>query len=310
MLANILAVLLGLASVTFYMAAFFYPEVHRRADPVWSGLGLFYALILWFCAGQMTVAVLLSQLVVVALLIGLGWQTLSVRREKTPVYQQTPVVITPEIVGDWAKNKLNQLRIAPAAPVPIRLEKRTFSEFSSDRLDPRRRPVYDYEFVEDGLAEDGLTEDGLTEEAIAADNDAIAANPENVAPPAAIAEILSVEIPEPVEEPEAPEPEASEPAIDEPDSEKPTQSTQPPAGRPKPHLLAMPLVLVGWIKDVVSSFTKPKPSKPVIDIPRREPAMRSPASQDTQTIDSAPSQPETSTDSSWDEDPEDSNWDD
>ena len=44
------------------------------------------------------------------------------------------------------------------------------------------------------------------------------------------------------------------------------------ASKQKPSLLAMPLILVGWMKDVVTSLTRPKPSKPVIVIPRRETA--------------------------------------
>ena len=107
------------------MAAFFYPEVHRRSDIVWSGLGLLYAATLWFGSGQMTGIVLLGQMIAIALVLALGWQTLSIRREKTPVYQQTPVVITPEVVGNWAKNQINQLRIAPPDPVPVKLEKTT-----------------------------------------------------------------------------------------------------------------------------------------------------------------------------------------
>ena len=43
-----------------------------------------------------------------------------------------------------------------------------------------------------------------------------------------------------------------------------------PTQNNKPSLLAMPLILAGWVKDVAISLTKPKPSKPVIEIPRRE----------------------------------------
>ena len=154
MLATVLAGLLGLGSVIFYMAAFVYPEVHRRSDFLWSGLGLLYAAVLWFSSAQMTGLVLLGQVVAVALLLGLGWQTLTVRRQKTPVYQQTPIVLTPEIVGGWAKSKLNDLRIAPDETIrAVRLERRAAGDPAMiDRLDPRRRPAYDYEFVEDGVA--------------------------------------------------------------------------------------------------------------------------------------------------------------
>ena len=155
MLATVLAVLLGLGSVIFYVAAFVYPEVHRRSDFLWSGLGLLYAAVLWFSSAQMTGLVLLGQVVAVALLLGLGWQTLTVRRQKTHVYQQTPIVLTPKVVGGWAKSKLNDLRIVPDENIrAVRLDRRAAEDPAtlSARLDPRRRPAYDYEFVEDGVA--------------------------------------------------------------------------------------------------------------------------------------------------------------
>ncbi len=361
-LADTLSALIGLSSVAFYIAAFFYPEVHRRSDIAWSGLGAFYALILWLCAGQMTLAVLAGQIAVVALVCGLGWQTLTIRRQKTPVYQQTPVVITPEVVGNWAKNKVNELRIAPAEPVPLKLEKRSFSEFSEERLgqriDPRRRPAYEYEFVEDGILEASELE-ALAEPQLSLDltaEETLDVGVEDSAPPSAIAQIISVESesievkePQPdqaidetvqadaievgssqpkslaeekakdedareseeftaeleasktepdeleANKPEASEPEASEPEASEPTevdrddwddelfeevstvSEASTQAAKPSQPKPvelkkKPGLLATPLILIGWIKDITASFTKPKPSKPVIEIPRREPS--------------------------------------
>ncbi|CBN58112.1 MULTISPECIES: Ycf66 family protein [Kamptonema] len=98
MLAYILALAVGLGSCAVYMAAFFFPEVHRKSDFIWSGVGLFYALILWVCAGRITGAVLLGQMASVALLGWFGWQTLTLRRELTPVVQQTPIP-NPEIAG-------------------------------------------------------------------------------------------------------------------------------------------------------------------------------------------------------------------
>ncbi|MGC1247417.1 MAG: Ycf66 family protein [Spirulinaceae cyanobacterium] len=79
MLAYILAVAVSLGSLALYMAAFFFPKLHRKSDFYWSIPGLFYALILWVCAGQITGAVLLGQLAVVALLGWFTWQTVSLR---------------------------------------------------------------------------------------------------------------------------------------------------------------------------------------------------------------------------------------
>jgi Ycf66 protein N-terminus len=368
MLANVLAVLLGLGSFTFYMTAFVYPEVHRRSDFLWSALGMFYALVLWFCAAQMGPSVLLGQAAAVTLLLGLGWQTLTVRRQKTPVYQQTPIVLTPEVMSDWAKNKLNQLRIAPAESVPLRLEKRSL------RSDPRRRPVYDYEFVEDGILE---SVPKVLSEAPALRLDFLekVAEPtvelDDTVPPSAEAEIISIEVspqetveplaesvidqvtentdPVDVAESEAKldvlETEVSpfetsaakvdslDPiesaelnnleddleddwgddfAFDDADSiagknpaiERP--SAQPPATK-KPSLLATPLILIGWFKDVIAAATRPKPARPVIDIPRRERADRQVRS--PQSTPDNPTDSQTAT--SWPKIyPEESNWDD
>ena len=91
MLAYLLALIVGLSSFGLYMAAFFFPEVHRKNDFLWSGLGLFYALVLWVCAGRITGGVLLGQTASVTLLGWLGWQTLTLRRQFAPVDQQTAV---------------------------------------------------------------------------------------------------------------------------------------------------------------------------------------------------------------------------
>ncbi|MGE5659700.1 MAG: Ycf66 family protein [Actinomycetota bacterium] len=91
MLAYILALAVGLGSFALYMVAFFLPEVHRKSDFIWSGVGLFYALILWVCAGRITGAVLLGQMASVALLGWFGWQVLTLRRSLTPIAQQTPL---------------------------------------------------------------------------------------------------------------------------------------------------------------------------------------------------------------------------
>lgn len=91
MLAYFLAILVGIGSLTLYMSAFFFPEVHRRGDFIWSGIGLFYALILWLCAGRITGAVLLGETAGVSLLLWFGWQTLLLRRDLTPALEKTPV---------------------------------------------------------------------------------------------------------------------------------------------------------------------------------------------------------------------------
>jgi len=93
MLAHLLALAIALGSFILYFSAFFFPEIHRKSDFYWSGLGLFYGLVLWVCAGRITGAVLLGTIASTALLLWFGTQTLLLRRalaspaEKTKVSQ-------------------------------------------------------------------------------------------------------------------------------------------------------------------------------------------------------------------------------
>jgi len=113
MLAYILALVVGTGSLGIYLAAFFLPEIHRKSDFYWSGVGLFYALVLWVCAGRITGGVLLGQIASVALLGWFGWQTLTLRRELTPKWQQTELPSTEqatEKVLSEAKNLTENLK--------------------------------------------------------------------------------------------------------------------------------------------------------------------------------------------------------
>ena len=106
MLAYVLALAVGLGSLAIYLAAFFFPEVHRKNDFIWSGLGLFYALVLWVCAGRITGSLLLGQVASVVLLSWSVGQTLSLRRQITPS-TQTPLPSATEIkntVGEKVSN--------------------------------------------------------------------------------------------------------------------------------------------------------------------------------------------------------------
>ena len=55
-------------------------DIHRKDDFLWSGVGLIYALVLWYCARNITGAVLLGQTAATALLVSYSWQTLKLRR--------------------------------------------------------------------------------------------------------------------------------------------------------------------------------------------------------------------------------------
>lgn len=119
MLAHILALTVGLGSFVLYMSAFFFPEVHRKNDFIWSGVGLFYALVLWVCAGRITGGVLLGQTASVALLGWLGWQTLALRRTLTPLEQQTQISGSAKSLGETFQERLKQLQTT----LPQRLQK-------------------------------------------------------------------------------------------------------------------------------------------------------------------------------------------
>ncbi|MCP6759167.1 MAG: Ycf66 family protein [Fischerella sp. CENA71] len=110
MLANVLALTVGLGSIAIYLAAFFFPEIHRKNDFIWSGIGLFYALMLWVFAPRITGGLLLGHIASVALLVWFGWQTLSLRRQLAPSAQQTPVPST-EAVQNTIQEQVNKLSL-------------------------------------------------------------------------------------------------------------------------------------------------------------------------------------------------------
>jgi hypothetical protein len=85
MLAYILAVLVGAGSVGLYIAAFFFPEIHRKQDFIWSGVGCFYALTLWIYAREVSGGILVGQTASVTLIGWFAWQIIKLRRQLVPV---------------------------------------------------------------------------------------------------------------------------------------------------------------------------------------------------------------------------------
>jgi hypothetical protein len=117
MLALTLAIILGIASLALFLTAFFRPKLHRQDDFLWSGIGLFYALILWLCAEQLRGGVLLGQVAGVALVLTFGWQTLKLRW----------AVANPEAIAEienfslltWVQSRLTGLLPKPKAVTPV-----------------------------------------------------------------------------------------------------------------------------------------------------------------------------------------------
>ena len=115
MLAYILAVLVGTSSAGLYLWAFFFPEIHRKQDFIWSGVGLFYALFLWLYARQVTGGILVGQTASVALLGWLAWETFNLRRQLVPV-DRSSTVVTPNPTKRQNQRELN--RAVPTVAKP------------------------------------------------------------------------------------------------------------------------------------------------------------------------------------------------
>jgi Ycf66 protein N-terminus len=113
MLAYILAVLVGTGSVGLYLAAFFFPEIHRKQDFIWSGVGCFYALFLWIYARQVTGGILVGQTTSVILLGWFGWQTFQLRRQLAPIDRATAIANAVQL----PKRNL-ETKSAPKTPKP------------------------------------------------------------------------------------------------------------------------------------------------------------------------------------------------
>lgn len=80
MLSYALAIAVALSSLVLFSTAFLMSDIHRQDDFLWSGVGLFYALVLWFCARNITGAVLLGQAAAATMLVSYSWQTLKLRK--------------------------------------------------------------------------------------------------------------------------------------------------------------------------------------------------------------------------------------
>ncbi len=149
MLAFVLAFVVGLGSLAIYIAAFFFPEIHRKNDFVWSGVGLFYALVLWIFAPRISGGLLLGHVASVALLVWFGWQTLSLRRQLTPQAQQTQVP-SPETVKTGIQGQVAKLSL------PERLaqwQNGLSSTFSGVKNKAQKKPISKPEDITSVLAE-------------------------------------------------------------------------------------------------------------------------------------------------------------
>jgi len=116
MLAYILAIAVFSGSLALFAAAFLYQEVHKKDDFILSGLGLFYGLVLWVCAGRITGAVLLGQTAAITLLGWFTWETLKLR--KAIANPQSTAEIANFSLRKWTQRKLAQSRKPPIPKKP------------------------------------------------------------------------------------------------------------------------------------------------------------------------------------------------
>ncbi|NES96456.1 MAG: hypothetical protein F6K32_14725 [Desertifilum sp. SIO1I2] len=236
MLAYILAFAVGLGSLVLYTAALFFPEVYRKGDFIWSGVGLFYALVLWVCAGQIRGGLLLGQTASVVLIGWLGWQTLMMRRSLTPSAQQTPVsedlpATVIDSLKQFPQRLTGQLKRTPS--VKPTLEKPvTVAE-----------PVVTPETPQGTVTEVGVAPDVIEDAPV---------TPE-----------IPEEVPElnPVEAESAPADATPEPS--EPPAVKPTEVKSPTAKKPQSKAFAQAGRLVSFVKTRLAKKPKAQPtSKP------------------------------------------------
>ena len=110
MLAYFIALVVAFGSLAIYLSAFFFPEIHRQNDFIWSGVGLFYALVLWIFAPGITGGLLLGHIASVALLVWFVSQTLSLRRQLAPEEQQTPLP-SPELIKISFQEKMSKFSV-------------------------------------------------------------------------------------------------------------------------------------------------------------------------------------------------------
>jgi hypothetical protein len=121
MLTYLLAFAIALASIGLYAMTFFLPAFKREQDLIASGVGLFYALVLWICAGQVRGGLLLGQMASVALLGWLGWQAFEARWAGLSAADRDQAKVLTEIkskfsnidfgkLGDQAKDLANKAK--------------------------------------------------------------------------------------------------------------------------------------------------------------------------------------------------------
>lgn len=264
---QVLAIAVWLGSIAVYGAAFFFPEVHRRHDFFWSGVGGFYGLVLWFSAVQTSPTELLGHVASVVLLGWLGWQTLTLRRKRTPLDLQTPLTSDswPAFGRQVQQSALNLLKATPLGRwLPETADGRRPGDpaIAISEIRVSSLKDVDYEFVDEL--------EPVSPRSLAAKTDPAnigVVKTEGQVPEAGVTKAASDPAPSArVKRP----PRIAERSLRE--SPVPPTSSAPPPIAPKRKPATVGARLTGfkaWIGDVVKARTTPKPKRAVIEIPPR-----------------------------------------
>ncbi|MEO1692275.1 MAG: Ycf66 family protein, partial [Cyanobacteria bacterium J06631_6] len=123
MLSYALAIAVAISSLVLFSTAFLMPKIHRQDDFLWSGVGLFYALILWYCARNIAGAVLLGQAAATALLISSSWQVIKLRRivaDPTRASTEKSFSVANTVRGFWKRKQPKvEASAAPEVKAPM-----------------------------------------------------------------------------------------------------------------------------------------------------------------------------------------------
>jgi hypothetical protein len=110
MLNFLLGWTVGLGSLGFYLAGYLLPEVRRKKDAIWSGIGLIYALALLTNGDRVSFGLLVGQLASATLIGWFGWQTLQQRRDLSDAISQTPIPNSVQSIFPFLKQGWERLR--------------------------------------------------------------------------------------------------------------------------------------------------------------------------------------------------------
>lgn len=108
MLTYLLALAVALGSLGLYLSAFFYPEIYRRGDLILSGVGMFYALVLWICGDRIRGGILLGQIASVTLIGWFAYQALTARLGYTPSTAELQGKLNDALKSEKAAGLVNQ----------------------------------------------------------------------------------------------------------------------------------------------------------------------------------------------------------